>query len=693
MTWRRRRFLAVGVWLAALACRCDPLIGGVEVGFRVDGSPIDFGKALQGTQVSRLVTLSSTGRAALTVAVATEGPFTAPAEVVVPGGAEAALEVVFTAGDGPAEGKLLLTANERTLAIDLRGRGVPVPPCIPSAPCREARFELESEACVESVVVDGAACRPDSECLENGLCQSGVCVGSPRSCDDANRCTTDACAEGLGCVHSPVSCPASGNPCQVPVCEPLSGCAQAPAMDGTLCGSVDCTTAHLCIGGACQVLPTPDGFVCAPATPCQGEGKCLAQQCVRPDAGELLPAHAVMLPAAREGRLRPIAHNGNLFWSMCAEPSASDAGCRLTSYTGSGFLRFDVPHADERARQVVNVSADGVLVLASDALEAYAAGNGSLLWSAPFASLRPDAGVEGRSSVEAVARLVDGGYLAAIHWSAKESADGGWVPSRSASVARFDADGGAVELAFLADAGAQPLAAVDELGRLFLYDPTGPLTRVHFDGGEAALQVLADVPGLRSLAAANGALVAGAQHLFDADGGVHGTLAGMDDAGQALFFLPELLLSGPRGYGFYRRCLAPFGPACTQDEKATFLRAFVPTDGGVLWETKILPEGAPGRLEEAALVSGGAVVTFTEVELDGGRQAHVQLFAQGKRVFVCPLVPGAHLQGAVFERGFLHAAVERDGGWRVETYDLQMLPLESLGWPQRDGVSGERRAR
>ena len=37
--------------------------------------------------------------------------------------------------------------------------------------------------------------------------------------------------------------------------------------------------------------------------------------------------------------------------------------------------------------------------------------------------------------------------------------------------------------------------------------------------------------------------------------------------------------------------------------------------------------------------------------------------------------------------------VNRDGGgWFLEGYDLQALPLETHGWPQVHGMSGQRRA-
>src|SRR4029079_13465677 len=38
----------------------------------------------------------------------------------------------------------------------------------------------------------------------------------------------------------------------------------------------------------CVMRDPPDGYVCAQASPCQGEGRCTGSTCVRPDAHPLL---------------------------------------------------------------------------------------------------------------------------------------------------------------------------------------------------------------------------------------------------------------------------------------------------------------------------------------------------------------------------------------------------------------------
>lgn len=679
--------------LAPAGCRCrDGDLDGVEPGFRVNAASLDFGRAQEGAEVSRSLLLSSTSRVEAQISVTTRGPFSAPSELRLPGATELPLEVVFTAGSERVEGALELAANGKTVSVALSGEGVRPRECRPSAPCRESQFDLQLDTCVASVSLDGASCQPPSDCLEKGVCRGGSCLGSPRSCEDQNRCTSDACAEGLGCLHAPVSCPPPTKPCRVPSCDPATGCGEAMAQDGTPCGPVDCVNANLCLGGECRLLPTPEGFLCAPRTPCQAEGRCRAQQCQRPDAGEMAPSYAVPLPLppAPGGSEEPtlLTHQGNLFFELCG-PRGSDSGCQLRSYTGSGFERFTFHHPDLLPRRVAAASDAGVLVLTPLSLEAYAGADGAALWSFPFSSLgSPDAGGSLPSATqERIALRASGEVLASIGWrsasaDAGPAGDGGLAQT----VLRLGSDGAllARETLGLEDG----LLAVDELGQAIVYAPSGKVSWLGADGGS----LLPAPAGEPSLLASGGRALAGGRYLLEADGGLLAELRWPRDAGERL--LPrQLFLARGRVFGFYQAC--PSGPSCQESDLATRLLAFDLNDGRALWEATVLPEGARGRVEEAALalVGQSAVVTLTEAELDGGREAHLQLFAEGKRLFLCPLPPGGELGGAAFAGGFVHLLVNRGGSWRLEAYGLAGLSLESTGWPQRYGLSGTRRAR
>lgn len=713
-----RPLVALGL-LAVLAAGCrrcdDTSLGGVEVGFRVDGAPLDFGRSLEGTQVERQVMLHSTGTVEVVVEASADSPFSVAAATSLPGGVAVSLPVFFTAGAGKAAGTLVLTANGKSVSLSLVGEGVRPLDCRPSAPCRVSQFLLEADACVETVDVDGAACTPVSTCLENGQCQAGVCIGTPRSCGDGNLCTHDACAESVGCVHTDVVCPVPQAQCQVAACDPLAGCGQAQAADGVPCGSIDCITANLCLSGECKAVPTPDNFICSPRTPCQGEGHCRSQKCERPDPAEMAPAWLVPLAKQPPPGGALLAHEGNLFFEVC------DGGCELVSYTGSGFLRFTSPHLDGGARRLLAASGSGLIVLSPEGFEALAPTTGAPLWTLPYAQLPPPAEADGGLAVGAPGRVAvtqAGELVATVSWrparpdageDAGEDAGSDAGPSDAGeadagpwaliaglqTLLQVGSDGGLVVFQTVRGPATESRVALGQSGELFLYDPAGPLARgVQTDAGYQ-LDDWGQVSGADSFATAGNRLIVGARELVDADGGARAGVLTRGLDGGTLALLPQpMLASQGRGYAFSRSCVAPFGPPCAADVEATFLHTYNLADGRPLWESKVLPEGLWARLDEAALVSyGAAVVTLSETELDGGRAAHVQLFAQGKRLFVCPLTTKAVLGPAVFDRGYVYVLVDRAGSWTLEAYELAGLPLDTAGWPQRDGVSGSRRAR
>src|SRR5919198_195178 len=382
----------------ALSCAGGGGVSHVELGFRVTAQEIDFGKALVGEEVRRSIALVSTGRAAITVQVETADPFRASGAITVPAGATVPLEVAFVASDGASDGTLILSAAGLSSKVALRGRGVRPLGCNPSAPCRVARFDLQSESCVDVDISSG--------------------------------------------------CPQPAKPCEVATCAPSTGCGTRPMADLAVCGSVDCVTAHLCLAGACRGLPTPEGFLCAPATPCQGEGHCAAGQCVRPDAGTLRPDWGVALgtaPAAvspEPGRISSLS--GNVYFAFCGLAS-QDGGCGLVSYTRNGFLRFERPLSPGDVMH--GVSPSGVLLSEGGALVARATANGDVRWSLPL-----DGGEVGPGGV---AIGSNGEIAAAVSWA---DAGGGPVGALASGVpasvlARISCDGGGISAA-PGDAGA-----------------------------------------------------------------------------------------------------------------------------------------------------------------------------------------------------------------------------------------------
>ncbi|MBX5480779.1 MAG: hypothetical protein IRZ16_02855 [Myxococcaceae bacterium] len=709
--------LLVGLCLAA--CDCGGGIGNATAGFRTTTTEIDFGRALEGTRIDRDLELTGTGRADVTVEAVTAAPFSVAPSIVVPGGGTVRLTVSFTAADAPAEGKLTLTAHGESFEVLLRGEGVRPLNCTPTAACRESHFSLETKRCEETVSPDGASCVPDDLCLEEGVCKAGECLGTPRSCSDGNACTQDACSPDVGCIHVDISsqCPQPSNPCEHAVCDPASGCGTAVSADDAICGTVDCVTAHLCLAGACREVPTPEGFLCAPATPCQGEGHCSMGACVRPDAGTMTPAWSVTLgdadpdagvPVVRNGIL---AFNGNIYLPACAL-SSMDGGCALLSYTSNGFVRFETPLGPDATLHAAGPF--GAVVSAGGMVRAYAPSGGGELWAVDLPALLGGGGAS--LARDALAVTADGRIVAGVRVEPPvEAADGGagdggagdggmdddgdggaGVP-QDVLVELDGADGGFLGATSLPDAGRPVALALSAAGDAWLRsDATLSHLWRDADGGLLITSAVLEDAGVTLSAGGAGtrAFVGGAQATFE-DGGIV-LLPPLLNAGERALDV-EVLSGGGAAYLFFDVCRGAFPPPCADEERQSWIRAFDPATGAVLWEAEFLPGKANGELVEAALPGGaltGAVATFTRAQFESmGPRADLQLFANGARLMSCPLEGTPRVRSALFDSGNLYVLLERDGQWRLEAYALQGTSLLQTGWPRSGGVSGTRRER
>lgn len=698
--------------LAVGGCRCgdEPGLGGTRQGFRPQEEAVDFGRVLEGEQARRQVTLLATARASITVLAAADAPFSvATPQVTVPGSGTATVEVVFTAGNGPAEGTLVLEASGDTEVVRLTGLGVRPRPC-PAPPCRQARFDLESGECIETPAEEGATCIPESRCQVNGRCEAGACVGAPRTCDDDNPCTVDTCSPTEGCVTSRVACPAPTRPCKVGLCDRDKGCTEVDAEDFTSCGPLNCETARVCFRGACTQVPTPDGTVCSPATACQGEGTCQDGECELPDAGDLEPVYVQELggePVGEDGGPVLLVEGGALFASVCG----GDAGCRLVSYTSEGFLRFESLYPDGGARTLLTASDAGVVVLATEGLEGYAPrGDGERLWEARWEAMgpppAPEAGAwRGGTGAGRVALTDDGDVLAYVDWRLPPDLDGGPAPESSRLVwlaGRADA-GTLLRAAPLEAWPGEARLALDVTGAAFLSSTDGRLVRAEAeDDGGTALR-LSDVSdggvpdGGASLAVAGGTLLVGTRAFVPTAPGDGGAPVAVDwDGGtRALVPLAEpalLSAAGTPGYLFARACGRGDGVPCTPEEERVVLRAVDSRTGRVAWAVDALPDNdLPGVLHDATLVRLGEVGVLATAAQPDGPRVWFQLFAQGKRLGMCALPGRPRLAGAAFVGERLHVVVEREGAWLLESYVVDGA-AETRGWPQRHGgASGARR--
>lgn len=293
------RFLPLLALCAALtaglvACKQDGLTG-VEGGLRFEPTSLEFDPAYADGQVrTKEVLIINEGRATVTVGWrGLAAPFTATLPDSLPPG-QTTLAVQWTPTVAGRFSQLLevLVQEKAAASLPLDASAREIPTCEPSSPCATARFDVATQACVESSAPDGQACDPGTLCLVNATCQGGRCVGDARTCQDDNACTVDVCYPLTGCEFLPAPpCPGDGR-CQQGTCDPQVGCTLAPMPDGTSCGEVtSCVAVDVCIEGECVKRDPPDGYVCQEASPCGPERRCIANTCAETGPGSsLLPS-------------------------------------------------------------------------------------------------------------------------------------------------------------------------------------------------------------------------------------------------------------------------------------------------------------------------------------------------------------------------------------------------------------------
>jgi hypothetical protein len=673
------------------ACRCGSDITAVETRFRVtpEGESVDFGRVLEGTIVRRTVTLIGETRASVSVGVSTTMPFSTEPLVEIPGGSQIDHEVLFRAGNGESTGELVLMSGRQVVRIGLRGVGVRPPLCTPSATCRDSMYSLELDRCVETMSADETPCAPDGQCLEQGRCRSGQCLGVARRCNDNDACTIDACANDAGCVNTRIVCPPPTMPCRLPACDARTGCGEVEAPDRTPCGSSDCVNSRVCFRGMCSVIPTPEGAECGPALACYGVSRCERQRCTRPDAGQWQPTWSARVEGAPLAEPPVLLNFGaSLFFSVCGLPrlpvdgglddggavdgrdGGPDTECAVVSYTSTGFDRFitRVPEAESLTAVGpggVILRVDGGLVFRSRSMGTFLGG-----WQT------------GPLEASQVAMLGDGGVVVAL-W-----ADAGTHVVVTSPMA-------VTPLAFVEGPVSHVATGLDD--SVFAVARGAVVYRfgTEADGGFRRDEMILDA-GVLSLALADDVVVASTNltrltlGAFEAPIALEGPL----DAG---LLEREVIITPSTVFRFFKGCRV-LAMSCLAVDTVTWVRAFSRNTGVLLWEDTVLPAGTGGRLIEATAlrVPGGvesALAAIVEGQTNGGVINGLIVTLDGGRPLECTFPDGTGLlSAAVFTPGQLVTLSTRpDGGVTLEGWPLGALPLEPSGWTSPEGTSGQRR--
>lgn len=416
----RLRILSLLVLCALAGCR-ENEVATATAELLVQPARVDFGRKWLGHRGTSVLELQNTGRMSMDVTLELGAPFDAQALVHLGGGERVAVELGVTADRlGLLEGTLLVSAIGTTQQVPLRVEVVQPPTCTPRA-CHSVSFDPLTGGCTETVELDGASCGEGNQCISNGVCMAGECVGRARDCDDGNACTNDACEISTGCVHETVSCPLSLRSCEVPVCSPTTGCGVEPAADGLLCGANDCINAQVCIAGQCVQRPAPDGSQCKPATTCRAPGVCRQQVCELPAPTALQPVWRYSPQAGHTlAFLGHVDDQGNLYATEVGPANRNGNGVAggapfedrstvppptyLVSLSPTGVVRFRVQVTSDCPNCIYGLwySLDSVgrrlFFNVKGTTQARSLDDGHLLWTItsstglPAFELRPDGG-------------------------------------------------------------------------------------------------------------------------------------------------------------------------------------------------------------------------------------------------------------------------------------------------------------
>jgi len=170
--------------------------------------------------------------------------------------------------------------------------------CDDANPCTTDACDKKSGSC--TFTNNSAACDDGDACTIGDTCVEGGCKGAPKTCNDSNPCTADACDKTTGnCSATPASgdcddgnactendvctegtCKGAGitcddkNPCTDDTCDKAKGCTFTPNAatcdDGSVCTKGDVCKEGTCAGDAvnCDDQNACTEDICDPQTGC-----------------------------------------------------------------------------------------------------------------------------------------------------------------------------------------------------------------------------------------------------------------------------------------------------------------------------------------------------------------------------------------------------------------------------------------
>ncbi len=330
--------LALGV--ALVGCNCGPKVSSTGSDVSVNPTALDFGNVWVGSSATLTFEVHN-GSMSPTMgmfSLVTGDGFALPSQIIeVEGGVTSNVRVTFTPQDaGAVQGSFVFTDDAFMQPVQLTANGVTPGACAAPTTCLTFSFDFDAGACASHAQNEGMVCA--DSCVDVGVCRGGVCSGAAIDCDDGNACTADGCG-ATGCLHvdSSASCPSPSDPCQAAACDPHTGCTSTQVADGVSCGTNDCSTAHVCIAGACVERPAVNGSVCQAATPCMGAGTCQSGTCKSGTVNLLVPEWQYLSPDGGIPSALALDDDGNIYFT---EQRAVLFTSSVVSLTAQGAVRW-----------------------------------------------------------------------------------------------------------------------------------------------------------------------------------------------------------------------------------------------------------------------------------------------------------------------------------------------------------------
>ncbi len=151
--------------------------------------------------------------------------------------------------------------------------------CKSATVCSVGQCDQQTGKCAYKAAAEATPCDDASKCTTDDACSKGWCQGKVISCDDGNVCTDDNCGSKTGCTHVANTTPCNDNN----ACSQGDKCANSACAGLPLDVSLTCDDANPCTTDACApksgCTHVANKATCSDGNPCTVGDQCAAKSC------------------------------------------------------------------------------------------------------------------------------------------------------------------------------------------------------------------------------------------------------------------------------------------------------------------------------------------------------------------------------------------------------------------------------